>query len=193
MLFSKQYFKWFFFLSLSFLLIACGNKKENALQSKKDVEELEQQEKKNELHLTKLCQQAEKMWQELSASLTGGVTIDVAVEELKKIKEQKDQIEADFEAELKRQKDEITTFYDKRIAKLTAISPRDTEFETWEDYKTRLAKAEKKANPLRNKKRQKLADIDRELATARDIQIKPFEKKISTLQSKRFTASSSGV
>ena len=173
---------------------------EAALRQQKSAEEAvhyaqerEQQERENEQRLANLRLQAEKMKQELGGDLTGGSTVESAVEELKRITKQKEEIEAKFDAELQKQARELTDLYDKKIASLADTSLWDKEFETKADYQNRLAGAERKAAPVRQERGQKLTKVKQELITARDSQIAPLEKQLQTLLDKRFMVPASAV
>ena len=108
----------------------------------------ELQEKENKLRLAKLRLQAEKMKQELGSHLTGGSTIESAIEELNQITKQKQEIEEKLELELQKQTREISEFYDKKIARLSYTEPWDREFETEEDYKKRITLSNQRIVPF---------------------------------------------
>jgi len=159
-------------------------------QSALDAERLEknriQREAENEQRLAMLRTQAKKMRQDLSQNMTGGATIESAISELKKIKEQRDKIEVDFSTELRKQTQILAGFYDKKIARIADIPPWDKEFETKKDYQDRLAEARVKASPTLQAKEQKLSSLRYELQTMREKQISPLDNQMETLEEKRF-------
>jgi len=172
---------------------ALKRQKQAELEAKEEAKQRKQQERENEQRLAMLRKQAEKMRQELGADLTGGATLESAVAELKRIKEQHDKINRDFSAELSKQTQSITKFYDDKISRILDISPRDNEFETEDDYKARLDAAYRKAAPVHQEKEQKFLVLHNEIKVARSKQIEPLENQIKILKEKRFTISASQV
>ena len=130
--------------------------------------------------------QAKRMRRDLSQDLTGGMTIESAVVELKKIKEQRDKMDLDFSTEFRKQTQSLAGFYDKKIARITDIPSWDKEFETKRGYQGRLAKARAKAAPTLQAKEQELSSLRHKLQTARDNQISPLENQMKALAEKVF-------
>ena len=162
-----------------------------------EAEQLEkgrkEREAENEKRLAMLRIQADKMRQELGEDISTGATVESAVAELRKIQETIEKIQGEFSAELERQSQTLTAFYDKKIRVLMDIPPRDKEFETEEDYQVRLAEAERKATPLMLAKKEKLASLRDELEMVRNSQTGPLHKQMEELKQKRFVLSASNV
>jgi len=162
-----------------------------------EVEQLEkdrkQRESENEQRLAMLRIQADKMRQELSQDLAGGATIESAVAELRRIKEQRDKIHRDFSTELEKQTEGLSTFYDKKISRIMDTPPWDKEFETKEDYRARVAETERKATPVRQAKEQRLTSLRHEMETTRDDQTRPLARQMKELEGKRFILPASQV
>ena len=162
-----------------------------------EVEQLEkdrkQRETENERRLAVLRTQTKKMRQGLSQGLTGGTTIESAIAELKRIKKQRDKMDFDFSTELRKQAQNLAGFYDKKMARIMDIPPWDKEFETKEDYRARVAEAERKATPVQQAKEQRLASLRHEMETSRDNQISPLDNQMKTLRVKRFMVPASRV
>ena len=165
---------------------AVQRQRQAALEAERLDKQRKQRETENEQRLTMLRTQANRMRQDLSQDLIGGSTIESAVAELNKIKKQRDKMDLDFSTELRKQTQGLAGFYDKKIARITDISPWDKEFETREDYQAREARAEKKAEPIRKAREEKLASLRHELETGRDSQIGPLDEQMKTLKEKRF-------
>ena len=155
-----------------------------------EAEQLEkgrkEREAENEKRLAMLRIQADKMRQELGENISTGATLESAVAELRKIQETIEKIQGEFSAELERQSQSLTAFYDKKIRVITDIPFRDKEFETEEDYQVRLAEADRKATPLILAKREKLTSLTHDLEKVRDDQISPLKSQMKILKEKRF-------
>jgi len=165
---------------------AAKRQRQAVLEVNRFEKDRKQSETENEQRLTMLRTQADKMRQDLSQGLTGGATIESAVAELKRIKKQRDKMDLDFSTEFRKQTQSLAGFYDKKIARITDIPPWDKEFETNEDYQTRLAKAHLKAAPARQAKEQKLSSLRHELQKTHDNQISPLDNQMKTLKAKHF-------
>jgi len=164
-----------------------------ALEVERFEKERKQREAENDQRLAMLRSQADKMRQELSQDFTGGATIESAVAELRKINEQREKIDSEFSTELESQIESLNKFYDKKISRILDIPPWDKEFETKDDYRTRVAEAERKAMPVRQAKEQELASLRHELETARNDQIRPLDRQMRALEAKRFILPASQV
>jgi uncharacterized caspase-like protein len=162
-----------------------------------EAEQLEQgrkeREAENEKRLAMLRIQADKMRQELGEDISTGATLESAVAEMRKIQETIEKIQGEFSAELERQSQTLTAFYDKKIRAIMDIPPRDKEFETEEDYQVRLAEAERKATPLMLAKNEKLTSLQHELETVRNSQIEPLDRQMKELKQKRFVVPASNL
>ena len=166
---------------------------EATLEAERLEKNRKQREAESEQRLAMLRTKAKKMRQDLSQGLSGGATIESAVAELKRIKEQRDKIHSEFSTELGKQTQSLARFYDKKIARITDIPPWDKEFETREDYQGRAARAERKAAPVRRAKEQKLASMRHELDLAQRSGITPLDRQMQTLKEKRFPVPASQV
>ena len=158
-----------------------------ALEAERLERDRKQREAENEQRLALLRTQAEKMRQDLSQDLTGGATIESAISELKKVKEQRKKIDLGFTTELKKQTESLARFYDKKIARIMDIPPWDKEFETQEEYVARATKAELRANTVMLAKIEKLVLLQHQLESIRDSQIAPLDRQMEVLKEKRFT------
>lgn len=162
-------------------------------QAEQDAQRLEKKRKKEkeekQQRLEKLRLQAETMRKELGAELTGGVTIESVVSELKRIKEQRDKIPRDFSAEIQKEVTALNKFYGEKIQRIEKVEPWDKEFEIKEDFEARVGAAKRKAQPLRDEQAQKVDSARKEMEEARDRQIIPLEEQMNVLSKKRFTVS----
>ena len=164
-----------------------------ALEAERLEKDSKQRESKNEQRLAILRTQAEKMRQSLSQSMTESMTIESAVFELKRIKEQREEIFQNFSIEIKRQTQDLNRFYEKKIAPITDISPWDKEFETKEDYEVRVNEAERKAAPFQRAKEQRISSVRHQLQTTCESLTKPLDNQIKELREKRFSVPASQV
>lgn len=162
-----------------------------AIDFSRSKELQEKQARDQEERLKYLKEQAERIRKEMGDDATGGATIEAAVAELKRIKAQKDKIEADFATELTRQTTELTRFYNDKLAKVLDIPPQDTRFETDSDYAARKGQADAQAAQIRAERDAKLAEIRRAIGGTRDAQVKPLEAQMKAIQEKRFVVSGS--
>ena len=172
---------------------ALKRQQQESIEAEQQTKAREEQEKENEQRLAMLKKQSEKMRLELGSAVSGGVTVEDAVAEMKKIKSRMDVIEDNFTQELKTQSASISQFYDLKISRLIKIEPFDKEFETEADYMARLANADQKSAPVKKEKEQKLAELRSGIETAKSSQVDPLKKQFKDLADKRFTIPASGV
>ena len=82
-----------------------------------------------------------------------------AAKEIERINKSLSDLEALYNQELQKQLAPIRDYYGPRIAKASAIKPRDTMFETEEDYKARAAKQKQEAETLQRELSEKEQEI----------------------------------
>ena len=172
---------------------AAKRQRQATLEVNRIEKDRKQREAESEKRLAMLRTQTKRMRQELSKNLTGGATIESAVAEMKKIKEQRDEIYLDFSIEITKQTESLASFYDKKIARIMDIPPQDKEFESKEDFQARFAEAQVKAAPVRKAREEKVDSLRHELEINRDSQIGMLDKQMKELKEKRFILSGSEV
>ena len=116
-------------------------------EARRNLEEQKRREKERLERLAYLKKRAKMLRLEIG-SPEKALGLKEAADEVKRINKAIARLEADFEKELQAQLGPVRDYYQPKIREARNIPPRDTMFETEEDYRNRVKKAESEAKRL---------------------------------------------
>ncbi|MCR4662659.1 MAG: hypothetical protein K5622_02075 [Endomicrobiaceae bacterium] len=155
--------------------------KEQIVQEKDNVKkaELENQAKIKELELK--AKENQEKWN----NNTNKISIQQAIQEATKVKQETAEIINKFETLIKENKEKITKSYDEQIQLSCNINPRD-QWETEEEYNTRLEKNKQIVEKLKREKEETLFEDERKIIESMITTLTPFIEKLEYFQTEKF-------